>query len=103
MVDLDAARCEQLLDVAVRQPVPQVPTHRHGDDLRREPEPGERRPLNHRPGRWCYLYRAVDQFGQVIDVLATDKRDAAAARRFFTRALQHRSRPVEVTTDKAAA
>src|SRR6266516_4257488 len=54
-------------------------------------------------GRWSYLYRAVDQFGQVIDVLATDKRDAAAARRFFTRALQHASRPVEITTDKAAA
>jgi len=28
-------------------------------------------------GRWCYLYRAVDQFGQVIDVLATDRRDGA--------------------------
>jgi IS6 family transposase len=54
-------------------------------------------------GRWCYLYRAVDQFGQVIDVLATEKRDAAAARRFFTRALRRVPRPVEVTTDKAAA
>jgi len=28
-------------------------------------------------GRWCYLYRAVDQFGQVIDVLASPNRDAA--------------------------
>jgi IS6 family transposase len=54
-------------------------------------------------GRWCYLYRAVDQFGQVIDVLATDKRDAAAARRFFTRALRQVPQPSEVTTDKAAA
>ena len=54
-------------------------------------------------GRWCYLYRAVDQFGQVIDVLATDKRNAAAARRFFTRALRQVPRPVEVTTDKAPA
>ncbi len=54
-------------------------------------------------GRWCYLYRAVDQFGQVIDVLATDKRDAAAARRFFTRALLQVPRPVEITTDKAPA
>src|SRR5437016_9116975 len=25
-------------------------------------------------GRWCCLYRAIDQFGQVIDVLATEKR-----------------------------
>jgi transposase, IS6 family len=52
-------------------------------------------------GRWCYLYRAVDQFGQIIDVLASPKRDAAAARRFFTRALRQAPRPVEVTTDKA--
>jgi IS6 family transposase len=36
-------------------------------------------------------------------VLATDKRDAAAARRFFIRALRQVPRPVEVTTDKAPA
>jgi transposase-like protein len=53
-------------------------------------------------GRWTYLYRAVDQSGQVIDVLASEKRDLAAARRFFTRALSHGRRPVEVTTDRAA-
>jgi hypothetical protein len=35
------------------------------------------------------LYRAVDQFGQVIDVLVCEQRDTAAARRFFTRALRH--------------
>ena len=33
-------------------------------------------------GRWRYLYRAVDQFGQVIDVLLAEQRDTAAARRF---------------------
>ncbi|ABW12273.1 Transposase and inactivated derivatives-like protein [Parafrankia sp. EAN1pec] len=54
-------------------------------------------------GRWTYLYRTVDQFGQVIDVLASEKRDLAAARRFFTRALSHGRRPVEVTTDRAAS
>ncbi|ONH22618.1 IS6 family transposase [Frankia sp. CcI156] len=53
-------------------------------------------------GRWTYLYRAVDQHGQVIDVLASARRDQAAARRFFTSALSHGRRPVEVTTDKAA-
>jgi IS6 family transposase len=52
-------------------------------------------------GRWRYLYRAVDQFGQVIDVLLSEQRDTAAARRFFTRALVHGRAPVEVTTDKA--
>jgi IS6 family transposase len=54
-------------------------------------------------GRWRYLYRAVDQFGQVIDVLLTEHRDTAAARRFFTRALAHAPAPVEVTTDRAPA
>jgi hypothetical protein len=39
-------------------------------------------------GVWRYIYRAVDQHGQVIDVLLTTRRDAAAARRFFTRALR---------------
>jgi pimeloyl-ACP methyl ester carboxylesterase len=43
----------------------------------------------------------VDQFGQVIDVMATEQRDTAAARRFFTRALRYGPVPVEVTTDKA--
>jgi transposase-like protein len=52
-------------------------------------------------GRWRYLYRAVDQFGQVIDVLLCEQRDTAAARRFFLRALTLGPAPVEVSTDKA--
>jgi len=51
--------------------------------------------------QWVYLYRAIDQFGQVIDVLVSQKRDLAATRRFFTRALEHGPRPSEVTTDRA--
>jgi transposase-like protein len=54
-------------------------------------------------GQWVYLYRAIDQFGQVIDVLVSQKRDLAATRRFFTRALQHGPRPTEVSTDRAPA
>jgi IS6 family transposase len=54
-------------------------------------------------GRWVYLYRAIDQFGQVIDVLVSEKRDMAAIRRFFTRALEHGPSPIEVTTDRAPA
>jgi transposase, IS6 family len=50
-------------------------------------------------GRWRYLYRAVDQHGQVIDVLVSMRRNAAAARVFFTRALPYTRAPVEVTTD----
>jgi transposase, IS6 family len=54
-------------------------------------------------GQWVYLYRAIDQFGQVIDVLVSNKRDLAATRRFFTRALEHGPRPSEVSTDQAPA
>jgi transposase, IS6 family len=53
-------------------------------------------------GRWVYLYRAIDQNSQVIDVLVSEKRDIAATRQFFTRALEHGPSPTEVTTDRAA-
>ncbi len=70
------------------------------------------RPCRHRPGdrwfvdetyvkaagKWTYLYRAVDQYGQVIDVMLSVRRDLAAARRFFIRAL----RAGTVTTGHAA-
>jgi len=39
-------------------------------------------------GVWRYVYRAGAQQGQVIDVLLSARRDAAAARRFFTAALR---------------
>ena len=54
-------------------------------------------------GQWVYLYRPIDQYGQVIDVLASPKRDLAATRRFFARALNAAQRPTEVTTDRAPA
>jgi len=53
-------------------------------------------------GRWMYLYRAVDQFGRVIDVYASARRDRDAARRFFQRAGKATGVvPVEVITDRA--
>ena len=54
-------------------------------------------------GRWRYLHWAVDQFGQVIDVLVARKRDKTAARRFCTRALAAATSPTEVSTDRAPA
>jgi transposase-like protein len=54
-------------------------------------------------GQWRYVYRAIDQFGQVIDVFVTPRRDAKAARRFFQRAIGTiKVLPVEVVTDRAA-
>ena len=53
-------------------------------------------------GQWRYVYRAIDQFGQVIDVFVSAHRDAKAARRFFERAIgATKITPVEVVTDKA--
>ncbi len=55
-------------------------------------------------GRWCYLYRAIDQFGQVIDVYLSARRDAKAARAFFDSAMTvTQTEPVEVVTDRARA
>jgi len=54
-------------------------------------------------GRWTYLYRAIDQYGQVIDVWLSTRRDLAAARTFLQRALSTGVVPVEVTTDRAPA
>jgi transposase, IS6 family len=54
-------------------------------------------------GRWRYVYRAIDQFGQVIDVFVSPRRDAKAVRRFFERAIgTTKVAPVEVVTDRAA-
>jgi transposase, IS6 family len=54
-------------------------------------------------GRSRYVYRAIDQFGQVIDVLVSPRRDVAAARRFFVWAIgSTKVTPVEVVTDQAA-
>ena len=44
-------------------------------------------------GQWKYLYRAVDTRGQTIDFLLTAKRDAAAALRFFRKAIRHHGEP----------
>jgi transposase-like protein len=53
-------------------------------------------------GRWRYVYRAIDQFGQVIDVFVSARRDADAADRFFQQAIgATKVTPAEVTTDKA--
>jgi transposase-like protein len=53
-------------------------------------------------GVWRYVYRAVDQHGQVIDVHVSRRRNIAAARIFFETMLAGRERPKEVATDLAA-
>ena len=56
-------------------------------------------------GRWTYLYRAVDSRGQTIDFLLSARRDTAAAKRFFGKALgqPHTVKPRTITVDKNPA
>jgi len=37
-------------------------------------------------GHWCYLYRAIDKNGELVDVYLSDVRDQAAAEAFFKQA-----------------
>jgi transposase-like protein len=53
-------------------------------------------------GRRRYVFRAIDQFGQVIDIFVSAQRDRRAARRFFEHAIGNtKARPMEVVTDLA--
>jgi putative transposase len=54
-------------------------------------------------GQWKYLYRAVDKLGQTVDFLLTARRDVAAARRFFERAIDLHDAPEKITIDKSGA
>ena len=55
-------------------------------------------------GKRRYLWRAVDQDGEVVDVFLQTRRDGKAAKRFFKRLLKkHRSEPRKIVTDKLAS
>ena len=54
-------------------------------------------------GVWHYVYRAVDQHGQVIDVFVSARRDIGAARTFFSAVISVHDAPEEVVTDLARA
>ena len=52
-------------------------------------------------GKQYYLWRAVDQDGEVVDVFVQKHRDGAAAKRFFKRLLHsHCGEPLKIVTDK---
>ena len=52
--------------------------------------------------RWRYVFQAIDEAGQIIDVYLSDHRDRAAAQTFFEQALVSTgTRPSRVTSDKA--
>jgi putative transposase len=71
---------------------------------RRRPRPGDTWHLDEVfiriGGMQHYLWRAVDQHGVVLDILVQEKRDGAAAKRFFRRLLKGlHYRPKRMITD----
>ena len=52
-------------------------------------------------GKRQYLWRAVDQDGDMLDILVQSRKDKRAAKRFFRKLLKGQGRtPIEMTTDK---
>ena len=51
-------------------------------------------------GKQHYLWRAVDQDGEVVDVYLQERRDAKAAKRFFQQFFKTGGVPREIVTDK---
>jgi transposase-like protein len=54
-------------------------------------------------GRWAYLYRAVDKQGRTVDFWLSERRDVAAAKAFFCKAMKHNGTPRVITLDAYAA
>src|SRR5246127_1987956 len=54
-------------------------------------------------GQWVYLYRAVDKQGRTVDFLLSERRDVAAAKRFFRNAVKNNGTPRVVKLDAYAA
>ena len=54
-------------------------------------------------GRWTYLYRAIDKFGDTVDFLLSEKRDEAAATAFFRQAIDGNGLPTKVVIDKSGS
>ena len=54
-------------------------------------------------GKWVYLYRAVDKFGDTIDFMLSEHRDEAAATAFFKQAINANGFPNKVVMDKSGA
>lgn len=54
-------------------------------------------------GEWHYLYRAVDKAGDTVDFMLSTKRDEAAARAFFRKAIGSNGPPEKITIDKSGA
>ena len=74
--------------------------------MRKQPTAGSWRmdeTYNKVKGKWTYLYRAVDKYGKTLDFMLLKRRDKAAARRFFKRAIKANGIPQRIVIDKSGA
>jgi transposase-like protein len=115
--------CHDLLEIAQAQRISKIPSNAQDDDFgfemstleQRWPVPSHERPsLSDRvssfatmpikvKGRWTYLYRAVDKHGRTVDFLLSERRDVAAAKHFFRKAMKNNGTPRVITLDAYAA
>lgn len=49
-------------------------------------------------GKWVYLYRAIDKAGHTVDFRLSERRDVAAAKAFFKKAVRQQDRPPHTIT-----
>ena len=54
-------------------------------------------------GKWIYLYRAVDKYGDTVDFLLRIHRDGKAAKAFFRKAFKENGTPEKITVDKSGS
>ena len=54
-------------------------------------------------GRWMYLYRAIDKFGNTLDFMLSERRDEAAATAFFVKTIANNGWPEKVVIDKSGS
>ncbi len=51
-------------------------------------------------GKWIYLYRAVDRYGDTVDFFLSARRDKSSALSFFRKAIRYNNTPSKVVVDK---
>ncbi|MGI2262058.1 IS6 family transposase [Candidatus Cardinium hertigii] len=54
-------------------------------------------------GKWIYLYRAVDRYGDTVDFFLSARRDKSSALSFFRKAIKDNNTPSKVVIDKSGS
>jgi putative transposase len=54
-------------------------------------------------GQWTYRYRAIDQYGNTVDFMVSERRDEVATVAFFKQTIDHNGLPSKLVIDKSGA